>query len=116
MRELSHNGRKVFDQRDYDFASVVRYWRNPTEPIGFIKDENGYFVEREFRWYLETAIAKLDDIREDRHLITISLVMKYAGAIRQAYNRDIIQSSYGRPRHKNTIKAVEAFIERMKEL
>ena len=113
-RQLHHNGRKVFRQDDYSFASVVRYYDNALVVVCFVKDEKGNFVEREFGWYLDIAIQKLDAIQEDRHLITLSLIMQYAGAIRQAYQRDIIKSSYGKPRNKNTIRAVKAYIEKMK--
>jgi len=116
MRQLPHHGRKVFRQEDYDFASVVRYYENATAIVCFIKDEKGDFVEREFGWYLDIAIQKLDAVQKDRHLITLSLVVQYANAIRQAYQRNIIKSSYGKPRNKNTIKAVKAYIRKMEEI
>lgn len=86
------------------------------EKITFWYPNPKMFIKEEYDWYIIVALEKVDRIKEDRHLITYDLVMKYRWAIREGYNHELdanLNNQYDHPRNQNTIKGVQNYIKRI---
>lgn len=114
-RELAHKGREIVMQHDWEFCSAVYYKGKGTEPVYFLRNEDGEFIETTYgNWYMAVAIEKLDKIKVDRHLINESLILEYRWAIREGFNHMLdrnLVNFYDHPRNKNTIQGVKSYIK-----
>jgi len=88
------------------------------ETITFKIPECRVYEKAEYDWYIIVALEKSDLVKEDRHLLTGSLIIQYRNAIREAYNHELdsaIKNSYDYPRNRNTVKGIQDYIKRIND-
>lgn len=76
------------------------------------------YEKRDYDWYMTVALEKSDLVKEDRHLLTHDLIIRYRDAIREGYNHQLdpnLKRAYDYPRNHNTIKGIYGYIERIKK-
>lgn len=103
--------------RDYDFCTREWSWdKRGEETITFKHGEHTELVyeKADYDWYIIVAIEKCDKIKEDRHLITRELILKYRWAIREGFNHMLdpnLKNRFDYPRNRNTVKGVKSYVE-----
>jgi len=74
------------------------------------------YKQQEYDWYMTVALEKSDQVKEDRHLLTASLLINYRNAIREGFNHQLdstLKNRYDYPRNRNTIKGIQDYINRI---
>ena len=87
--------------------------------ITFFNPERTEFRKHDYDWYIIVALAKADQVIEDRHLLTRDLILGYRWAIREGYNHELdpaMKRKYDHPRNRNTIEGIKGYIEKIKTL
>ena len=88
------------------------------ETITFKMPEFKTYEKPEYDWYMQVALEKSDQVKEDRHLLTADLLLGYRWAIREGYNHMLdpaLRNQYDYPRNRNTIKDIQGYIDRIKK-
>lgn len=88
------------------------------ETITFKQPSTTVYEKHEHDWYMAVALEKSDAVRTDRHLLTAELILQYRWAIREGYNHGLdaaLQRQYDYPRNRNTVKAMQGYIDRIKK-
>ena len=59
---------------------------------------------------MTVALAKVDKVTKDRHLLTAELILDYSWAIREGYNHELdrnLRNRYDNPRNRNTVEGIK---------
>lgn len=86
--------------------------------ITFKHPEPSEFAQLKYDWYILVALEKADQVVQDRHLLTKSLLLQYRWAIREAYQHQLdptMTSAWSHPRNRNTIKGIQSYIDNIKK-
>lgn len=80
------------------------------------KNEPHEYIAPDYDWYIIVALEKADKVKEDRHLLTSSLLLQYRNAIREGYQHQLdpnLENKWAYPRNKNTISGIQSYINRI---
>ncbi|WP_294267729.1 hypothetical protein [uncultured Chryseobacterium sp.] len=75
------------------------------------------YEKPEYDWYMTVALEKVDQVKEDRQLLTAELIFSYRMAIREGYQKGYdpaLRNRYDSPRNRNTVKGISGYIEKIK--
>jgi hypothetical protein len=89
------------------------------ETITFKIPNTFVFEKPDYDWYMTVALEKSDLVTENRHMLTSNLIMRYRNAIREGYQHQLdanLKNQFAHPRNQNTIKGIQAYIERIEKL
>ncbi|WP_394749502.1 hypothetical protein [Spongiimicrobium salis] len=103
----------ILNEHETDFYKRIQYWNGTAK---YIFPDGKVYEKYRSDWYFAVAVEKANKVKEDRHLLTYDLIVRYRHAIREGFGHQLdpnLRNEYDHPRNRNTIKGIRGYIDKI---